>query len=226
MTSGEVEPADFIYKDENLDENPHVSVDIETIKLNVRAPGLLRLVDHNPEARVEIVVGAINLNFSASEPPPVTDDESYTGNGNKSKAHSLRIIDEDPEKKLFLKDWESKISSLSEKINCKSTNVELVKADLYQFIGVYSAFQGVIITAVALSNALSCNISWAPGLLSLFASVVAHACVYSKLHNYHVQKNIVYIWRIGEAVSVIWLERADSVFARLFPYSLPIICSL
>jgi len=225
MTSGEVEPADFIDKDENLDENPHVRVDIEAIKLNVRATELLCLVDHNPEARVEIVVGAINLNFSASEPPPVTDDKSDTDNGNKSTAHSLRIIDKDPEKKLFLKNWETKRSDLNKKINSKSTDVITVKGDLYQFIGLYSVFQGVILTAVAQSNSLSCNSAWAPGLLSLFASVVTLASVYSKLHNYHVQKNIVHDWRIGEAVSVIW-ERADSVFARLFPYSLPIICSL
>jgi len=76
MTSGEREPAD-----ENLnamanerqrliDQNPHVRVDIEDIKSDVRAPEHLRPVDHNPEAIVEIAVGATDLNFSASEPPP------------------------------------------------------------------------------------------------------------------------------------------------------------
>ncbi|CAM6011429.1 unnamed protein product [Sphagnum balticum] len=110
MTSGELEPADFIGKDENsnamanerrrlIDQNSHIRVDIEAIKLNVRAPELLRRVDHNPEPRVEIVVDAINLNFSAAEPALVTDQESDADdvNENKSKAHSLRIIDEDPE---------------------------------------------------------------------------------------------------------------------------------
>ncbi len=230
MTSGELEPADFIDKDENLnamanerrrlkDQNPHVRVDIEAIKLNVRAPELLRLVDHNPEATVEIVVGAINLNFSAAEPPPVTDQESDADdvNENKIKAQSLRIIDEDPEKKLFLQNWETERSDLNKKINSKSTDVITVKADLYQFIGLYSVFQGVILTAVAQSSALSCNISWAHGLLSLFASVVTLASVYSKLYYYHNQKNIVDDWRNGEAVSVIWLERVNSVFGRLFP---------
>ncbi len=239
MTSGELEPAHFRDEDENLnamanerrrliDQNPHVRVDIEAIKLNVRAPELLRLVDHNPEARVEIAVGAINLNFSAAEPPPVTVQESdaVSGNENESKARSLRIIDEDPEKKLFLKNCETERSDLNKKILSKSTDVITVKADLYQFIGLYSVFQGVILTAVAQSNALSCNISWAPGLLSLFASVVTLASVYSKLSYYHNQKNWVDDWKNGELVSVIWLERADSVFARLFPYSLPIICSL
>lgn len=239
MTSRKIEPADFIDKDENLkamanerrrliDQNPHVRVDIEAIKLNVRTPDLLRVVDHNPEARVEIVVGAINLNFSAAKPPPVTDQESDTDkkNENKSKARTLRMIDEDPEKKLLLQNWERERSDLNKKIKSKSTDVITVKADLYQFIGLYSVFQGVILTAVAESNALSCNISWAPGLLSLFASVVTLASVYSKLHYYHDQKNIVHDWENGEAVSVIWLERADSVSARLFPYSLPIICSL
>ncbi len=234
MTRGEREPAD-----ENLnamanerrrliDQNPPVRVDIEDIKLNVRAPELLRLVGHNPEARVEIVVGAINLNFSAAKPPPVTDQESHADrrNENKRKAESLRLIDEDPEKKLFLQNWETRRSELNKKINSKSKVVFAIKKDFYHFIGLYGSFQGVIITAVALSSVLSCNISWAPAFLSLFASVVALAGVYSKLHYYYVQKNIIHDWRIGEAVSVIWLERADSVFARLFPYSLPIICSL
>jgi hypothetical protein len=230
MTNGELEPADFRDMDENLiamaneprrliDQNPHVRVDIEAIKLNVRAPGLLRPVDHNPEARVEIVVGAINLNFSAAETPPVTDQKSDAdvGNENEILAHSLRIIDEDPEKKLFLQNGETERSDLNKKINSKSTDVITVKADLYQFIGLYSVFQGVILTAVAHSNALSCNISWAPGLLSLFASVVTLASVYSKLDDYHDQKNILDDWKNAERVSVIWLERADSVFACPFP---------
>jgi hypothetical protein len=230
MTSGELEPAHFRDEDENLnamanerrrliDQNPHVRVDIEAIKLNVRAPELLRRVDHNPEARVEIVVDAINLNFSAAERPLVTDEESDAGdvNENKNKAHTLRIIDEDPEKKLFLQNMETERSDFNKKINSKSTDVITVKGDLYQFIGLYSVFQGVILTAVAQSNALSCNISWAPGLLSFFASVVTLASVYSKLYYYHNQKNIVDNWKNVETVSVIWLERADSVFAPLFP---------
>jgi hypothetical protein len=230
MTSGELEPADFRDKDENLnalanerrrliDQNPHVRVDIEAIELNVRAPELLRLVDHNPEARVEIVVGAINLKFSAAEPPPVTDQESHAHhiNENKMEARSLRIIDEDPVKKLFLQNWETERSDLKKKINSKLTDLITVKAALYQFIGLYSVFQGVILTAVAQSSALSCNISWAPGLLSLFASVVTLASVHSKLDYYYNQQNIVQDWKNEEMVSVIWLERADSVFARLFP---------
>ncbi|CAM6011430.1 unnamed protein product [Sphagnum balticum] len=213
MTSGVLEPADFRDMDENLsamaneprrliDQNPHVRLDIEAIKLNVRAPEHLRLVDHNPEARVEIVVGAINLNFSAPEHPPVTDQKSdgKVENDNKHLAHSLRKIDEDPEKKLFLKNWETERSNLNKKINSKSTNVITVKAALYQFIGLYSVFQGVILTAVAQSSALSCNISWAPGLLSLFASVVTLVSVYSKLHYYHDQKNIVHKWENGEEI--------------------------
>jgi hypothetical protein len=31
-----------------IDQNPHVKVNIEAIKLNDRAPELLHLVDHNP----------------------------------------------------------------------------------------------------------------------------------------------------------------------------------
>jgi hypothetical protein len=230
MTSGELEPADFRDKDKNsnamanerrrlINQNSHIRVDIEAIKLNVRAPELLRRVDHNPEARVEIVVNAINLNFSAAEPPLVTDQESDADdvNENKIKAHSLRIIDEDPEKKLFLQNMETERSDFNKKINSKSTDVITVKADLYQFIGIYSVFQAVILTAVAQSSALGCNISWAPGLLSFFASVVTLASVYSKLHYYHDQRNIVDDWKNGEAVSVIWLERADSVFPPLFP---------
>jgi hypothetical protein len=202
MTSGELEPADFRDKDENL---------------NAMANDCRRLIDQNPHVRVDI--GAINLNFSAAEPPPVTDQESDADDvdENKLKAHSLRIIDEDPEKKLFLQNWEKERSDFNKKINSKSTDVITVKADLYQFIGLYSVFQGVILTAVAQSNALSCNISWAPGLLSLFASVVTLASVYSKLDYYHNQKNTVEDLKNVERVSVIWLERADSVFARLFP---------
>jgi hypothetical protein len=230
MTSGELEPADFIDKDENLnamaderrrliDQHPHVRVDIEAIKLNVRAPELLRVVDHNPEARVEVVVGAINLKFSAAEPPPVTDQESDADdvNENKIKARPLRIIAEDPEKRLLLQKWVAQRSDFNEIRNTMSTPGFAVQAALYQFIAIYSVFQGVILTTVALSNALSCNTSWAPGLLSLFASVITLAGVYFKLVEYHDHQNYVNFFEIVEEVSVIWLERTDSVFARLFP---------
>lgn len=70
-------------------------------------------------------------------------------------------------------------------LNCVANSLEksvrrLCK-ELYQIIGFYALFQGVIFTAVAQSNLLTCADSWAPAVASVAVSVGTICGVVAKL---------------------------------------------
>jgi hypothetical protein len=74
------------------------------------------------------------------------------------------------------------VSSLRiEKKNTRSINA---KNELYQLIGFYSVFQGVVLTAVAQTSLMQCQQSWIPVSLSLLASIATIVSVYIRLKNY------------------------------------------
>jgi len=93
-------------------------------------------------------------------------------------------IDKDPKLRLLLRDWEKNYKVARERIEKKETRTINAKAELYQLLGFYSVFQGVVLTAVAQSNTLYCLSSWGPASLSLLASAVTVVSVHYKLTNY------------------------------------------
>jgi hypothetical protein len=93
-------------------------------------------------------------------------------------------IDKDPKLRLLLRDWEKNYKVARERIEKKETRTINAKAELYQMLGFYSVFQGVVLTALAQSNTLYCLSSWAPASLSLLASAVTVVSVHYKLTNY------------------------------------------
>jgi hypothetical protein len=93
-------------------------------------------------------------------------------------------IDKDPKLRLLLRDWEKSYKVARERIEKKETRTINAKAELYQMLGFYSVFQGVVLTAVAQSNTLYCLSSWAPASLSLLVSAVTVVSVHYKLTNY------------------------------------------
>ncbi|CAM6045644.1 unnamed protein product [Sphagnum compactum] len=101
------------------------------------------------------------------------------------EAERLLEIDNDPKLKRVLKEWEKlfKVESLRvEKITARAI---VVKNELYQLIGFYSVFQGVILTAVSQTNLIQCNQSWGPALLSVLASIATLGGVCNKLNSYN-----------------------------------------
>ncbi|CAK9229944.1 unnamed protein product [Sphagnum troendelagicum] len=93
-------------------------------------------------------------------------------------------IDTDPKLRLLLRDWEKNYKVARERIEKKETRTINAKAELYQLLGFYSVFQGVVLTAVAQSNTLFCLSSWAPASLSLLASASTVVGVHYKLTSY------------------------------------------
>jgi hypothetical protein len=100
------------------------------------------------------------------------------------KARHLFDIRADTNLNWLLDDWQKQFKVARDRIETKSTRTNNAKNDLYQWIGFFSVFQGVVLTAVAQSSTLGCQQSWAPAALSLIASLVTVVSVHFKLVNY------------------------------------------
>jgi hypothetical protein len=105
-------------------------------------------------------------------------------NEDKIKADLLFDIKQDKKLGCLLKDWEKQFKVARDRIETKTSRANNAKNDLYQWIGFFSVFQGVILTAVAQSSTFGCRQSWAPASLSLIASLVTVVSVHFKLINY------------------------------------------
>lgn len=106
-----------------------------------------------------------------------SDDDEYCYNEIKN----LVLIEESLIHKKALAEWERKEKLFTSRVERKTKKVGNLKNEVYQSIGFFSVFQGVILTAVAQSNLLHCNNWWSPILLSVLASVVTIAGVTQKL---------------------------------------------
>ncbi|KAH9566719.1 hypothetical protein CY35_04G143800 [Sphagnum magellanicum] len=105
-------------------------------------------------------------------------------NPREIEAERLLEIDSVPKLKRILKEWEKRFEVSSLRIEKKSTRSINAKNELYQLIGFYSVFQGVVLTAVAQTNLIQCQQSWGPVSLSLLASIATIVSVYIKLKDY------------------------------------------
>jgi hypothetical protein len=102
-------------------------------------------------------------------------------NEDKIKADLLFDIKQDKKLGCLLKDWEKQFKVARDRIETKTSRANNAKNDLYQWIGFFSVFQGVVLTAVAQSSTFGCRQSWAPASLSLIASLVSVVSVHFKL---------------------------------------------
>jgi hypothetical protein len=105
-------------------------------------------------------------------------------NEDEIKADLLFDIKQDEKLGVILDDWEKQFKVARDRIETKTSRANNAKNDLYQWIGFFSVFQGVVLTAVAQSSTFGCRQSWAPASLSLIASLVTVVSVHFKLINY------------------------------------------
>jgi hypothetical protein len=80
-----------------------------------------------------------------------------------------------------LEEWSKKETLFTSRVERKKKKVANLKNEIYQLIGFFSVFQGVLLTAVSQSSLLHCNNWWSPILLSVVASVVTISGVVQKL---------------------------------------------
>ncbi|CAK9224351.1 unnamed protein product [Sphagnum troendelagicum] len=112
------------------------------------------------------------------------EEEVVLVNPSEIEADCLLEIDSVPKLKRILTEWEKRFEVSSLRIEKKNTRSINAKNELYQLIGFYSVFQGVVLTAVAQTSLIQCQQSWGPVSLSLLASIATIVCVYIKLKDY------------------------------------------
>jgi hypothetical protein len=113
-----------------------------------------------------------------------SEEEEEEVNPVEEEARFLLEIEKNEKLKVTLREWEKRYKVARERIEKKSTRAINAKNELYQLIGFYSVFQGVVLTAVAQSSTIFCKQSWGPASLSLLASIVTVLSVHSKLISY------------------------------------------
>jgi hypothetical protein len=84
----------------------------------------------------------------------------------------LLFIEKNPICAKALQEWSRKETLFTSRVERKKSKVADLKNEIYQLIGFFSVFQGVLLTAVSQSSLLHCNNLWSPILLSVVASVV------------------------------------------------------
>jgi hypothetical protein len=123
-------------------------------------------------------------NGNPSEEEKEKKEEVDEVNPVKEEARYLLEIEKNERLKVTLREWEKRYKVARERIEKKSTRAINAKNELYQLIGFYSVFQGVVLTAVAQSSTIFCKQSWGPASLSLLASIVTVLSVHFKLIDY------------------------------------------
>ncbi|KAG0627001.1 hypothetical protein M758_2G166800 [Ceratodon purpureus] len=107
----------------------------------------------------------------------------------KQRAAALVQIEADDELKCLLADWEATVSFETSRIERKETLSYHVKNEIYQLIGFFIVFQGVILTTVSQSNNLRCENWWSPFALSAIATIVTLGGVVLKSFDYVKWRN-------------------------------------
>ena len=105
---------------------------------------------------------------------------------------NLVYIENSPIHKKALEDWKGKEKLFKLRVERKSSEVSSLKNEVYQLLGFFSVFQGVVLTAVAQSNLLHCNNQWSPITLSVLASVVTVCAIIQKLLQISSLLNIIH----------------------------------
>ncbi|CAK9264058.1 unnamed protein product [Sphagnum jensenii] len=93
--------------------------------------------------------------------------------------------------KVALEDWRSKEEELGELVEKKEKEIRSTTNEIYQVVGFYSAFQGLLLTAIAQSNLLHWNNRGYPLALSAFATGIAATGVVLKNMNISAFKKTI-----------------------------------
>jgi hypothetical protein len=74
---------------------------------------------------------------------------------------------------VALEEWKNTAEFFGKRVDKKNEEVRSIRNEIYQVVGFYSAFQGLLITAVAQSNLLRCHNVGFPLALSALATAAA-----------------------------------------------------
>lgn len=103
-----------------------------------------------------------------------------------------------------LSSWAEKDKLFTSRIDRKRKQSSEFQNEVYQLVGYYSVFQGVLLTAVAQSNLLHCNNTWTACLLSSLASFVTVIGVILKLRSIKGLKDTIAGEEATRRILVTW----------------------
>ena len=98
----------------------------------------------------------------------------------------LLWIKKDKVCKTALKEWDRKTELLAARVDRREKYIADLKNEIYQLIGFFSAFQGLVLTAVTQltqTNSNHCGKVWSPVVLSGLAWIVAAVGVGQKFYS-------------------------------------------
>ncbi|GLJ06831.1 hypothetical protein SUGI_0049580 [Cryptomeria japonica] len=100
--------------------------------------------------------------------------------------HPLKQIQESVAHRLSLKLWEKEELVLNRRIEQKETRRRNIQNEIYQLLGLYFVFLGVVLTAIFQAGAQpshkTCKCWWSPFFLTAIALVVTLGGVHKKFH--------------------------------------------
>lgn len=134
------------------------------------------------------------------------EEEERQGEGQRQLTYcyeeikNLLWIENHPVHKRALEEWERKINLFTARVERKKKQSGDLRNEIYNLVGFFSVFQGVLLTAVSQSNLLHCNNAWSPISLSTLASVVTIAGVWQKFRVIEDLEKTIY--KEGRALKV------------------------
>lgn len=91
----------------------------------------------------------------------------------KIKVDKWDSLNEDDKEKLVAKEalveWKDQVQDLEAKVEKRTKHTNQLTNELYQLLGLYSVFVGVVFTAVLQSTRFECRHVWSPIVLCLIA---------------------------------------------------------
>ena len=114
---------------------------------------------------------------------------------------NLLWIENHPVHKRALEEWERRNNMFTARnLERKKQQGRNLRNEIYNLVGYFTVFQGVLLTVVSQSNLLYCNNAWSPISLSTLASVVTIAGVWQKFHAIDDLETTIY--KEGRALKV------------------------
>jgi len=113
--------------------------------------------------------------------------------------------------KVALEEWQSSAEMFGKRVDQSQKQVYNTVNEIYQLVGFYSAFQGLLLTAVTQSNLLHCNNLGFPLALSVLATFVALVGIGQKRWNI-LQFNTLIRSEDPTRRVCLWLQSMISLF--------------
>lgn len=174
------------HSDLPADDSAHGGVEtVDHVVVDV-GPERGNLVAANGGGRVDPKRGGVGAAGNGGDRGVDAPRDRREENLAESEIYSLLWLEDpenEPENKVLaraLKAWEKKDELFARRIDRKRKQSNSITNEIYQLVGFYSVFQGVLLTAVAQSNLLQFNNWWTAFFLSLLASLVTIGGVVQK----------------------------------------------